>query len=106
MGVTADKYHNMISTKIFEKFSFPFDGKQQYREKNVTIAFSWQYDSVTKIESTDLTRKSPLPVSITEVYLLVPVQRQAGGLLEEHRICFDHPRKNAIRLNYKKKTTL
>lgn len=67
----------MISTKTFEKF-FSFDGKQQYREKNVTIAFSWQYHSATIIERTDITRESPLPVSIAEVPLLFPIKRQVN----------------------------
>ena len=29
---------------------------------------------------------------------------EAGELTEKHRPCFDHPRKNATRLNYKKQT--
>lgn len=77
MGVTIEKYHDMIYTKTFEKF-FPFDGKQQYKEKNVTIGVSWQYHSATVIERTDITRESPLPVSIAEVPLLFPTERQVN----------------------------
>ena len=64
----------MISTKTFEKF-FPFDGKQQYRQKN-NNCFLMAVSLATMIERTDITRESPLSVSIAEVPLLFPIKRQ------------------------------